>query len=529
MWGIRLAPAAAWTIAVSVSLTSGVRASEELLMPYECTARGGEVRLAPSEGQSYRIYGAREHQVFSACSPSPPNRCRNWMLFRFDLDCGGTRVPWLRVVDAAARDQGRRVWVDGGRLHLQMGPFWAIERERPDFLRRWRHDGGRWRNGDPRDEIDAMDRPFTGARAADPRQVVELPPGFAPTLGLRAQFIAAPAPDAASLPAMGDAPAAAEAKAPKPKTARNEPPRAAPKQAEPAAKPEKPAPPPKQEKPARELVTGVGTSAAPTIINRPPGSAPAGAEPAELRPGSPRPADDAKPEAPAPAAAASHDKSGAAAEEAPATATVTLAPPDPESGSARPVTTGSLRTTKSPAGPPIGLATPMGRALAALAAMGLAAAAFLAWIRRQERSRLRLAAHRDLASVSWEGGRDHGNGTTARSLVSSPEPAKSALRQVGPTLPPAAGGAGEPSLAAAGDHEFGERDTRLPTTRAEAFRALGASPDAAPDAVKKIVDGLRQSWHPDLAQGEGDRRIREARLKQINVAWDIISGRQSNA
>jgi hypothetical protein len=58
---------------------------------------------------------------------------------------------------------------------------------------------------------------------------------------------------------------------------------------------------------------------------------------------------------------------------------------------------------------------------------------------------------------------------------------------------------------------------------------LGASPDAGVDVVKKIVDGLRRSWHPDLARSNDDRLYRERRMRQINVAWDIVSGRRSAA
>ncbi len=69
----------------------------------------------------------------------------------------------------------------------------------------------------------------------------------------------------------------------------------------------------------------------------------------------------------------------------------------------------------------------------------------------------------------------------------------------------------------------------VPTTYAEALKVLGASPDASTGAIKKIVDGLRQSWHPDLARSEADRRHREARVRQINVAWDLVSQRRSAA
>jgi hypothetical protein len=68
---------------------------------------------------------------------------------------------------------------------------------------------------------------------------------------------------------------------------------------------------------------------------------------------------------------------------------------------------------------------------------------------------------------------------------------------------------------------------RLPLSRSEALRVLGASPEAGKDVLKKIVKRLRQAWHPDLAKHEDDRRIREHKLKQINVAWDIISGKRA--
>ncbi len=54
---------------------------------------------------------------------------------------------------------------------------------------------------------------------------------------------------------------------------------------------------------------------------------------------------------------------------------------------------------------------------------------------------------------------------------------------------------------------------------------MGVTPDANEAAIKKIVDGLRQSWHPDRASDPSDRELRELRLKQINAAWDIIASK----
>jgi len=70
-------------------------------------------------------------------------------------------------------------------------------------------------------------------------------------------------------------------------------------------------------------------------------------------------------------------------------------------------------------------------------------------------------------------------------------------------------------------------DEWLPKSRTEALRMLGAAPDAGKDTLKRLVKRLRQTWHPDRAKHEDDRRMREIRLKQINVAWDILSGKRA--
>jgi DnaJ-domain-containing protein 1 len=65
-------------------------------------------------------------------------------------------------------------------------------------------------------------------------------------------------------------------------------------------------------------------------------------------------------------------------------------------------------------------------------------------------------------------------------------------------------------------------DPDPPSTIFEAYRVLGLNPDAPDAAVKKIVDALRMSWHPDHARNEADRLYREQRIKQINAAWDLL-------
>jgi len=69
----------------------------------------------------------------------------------------------------------------------------------------------------------------------------------------------------------------------------------------------------------------------------------------------------------------------------------------------------------------------------------------------------------------------------------------------------------------------------VPSTIFEAYRILGLNPEAPPLAVKKVVDALRMSWHPDHARSEPDRRHREERIKQINAAWDLLKAAQVQA
>jgi len=69
----------------------------------------------------------------------------------------------------------------------------------------------------------------------------------------------------------------------------------------------------------------------------------------------------------------------------------------------------------------------------------------------------------------------------------------------------------------------------LPRDKSEAFEALGANPTTSEKILKKLVDALRATWHPDLAVNDDDRRAREDRIKQINVAWDLICDHRAEA
>lgn len=67
------------------------------------------------------------------------------------------------------------------------------------------------------------------------------------------------------------------------------------------------------------------------------------------------------------------------------------------------------------------------------------------------------------------------------------------------------------------------------TTRLDAFAFLGVNATSSEIVLRKTVNALRLCWHPDLATDENDRHLREARIKQINVAWDLITGKRMSA
>jgi hypothetical protein len=140
--------------------------------------------------------------------------------------------------------------------------------------------------------------------------------------------------------------------------------------------------------------------------------------------------------------------------------------------------------------------------------------AAFALTRRRERAQQAAAPSRDIATVSLGGG-----GTLLPGVPA--ETNREVWSQAG-RHPPQPAPSEKPAMPA----NWGDR---IPATREEALQVLGmgVTPDANVAAIKKIVDGLRASWHPDHASGGADRQMRELRMKQINAAWDIIAGKRT--
>ncbi len=89
------------------------------------------------------------------------------------------------------------------------------------------------------------------------------------------------------------------------------------------------------------------------------------------------------------------------------------------------------------------------------------------------------------------------------------------------------GGAGahQPPDVAASRLRLWDEDW-LPATMSEALDVLGVDPAASREMIRSTVTRLRRALHPDYALDEEDRTLRERRLKQINVAWEIVSGKR---
>jgi hypothetical protein len=148
--------------------------------------------------------------------------------------------------------------------------------------------------------------------------------------------------------------------------------------------------------------------------------------------------------------------------------------------------------------------------VAAFGGLALVLLAVFALARRRER--VAGGRPRDIASVTLEERRGRSQ------LVPSSDPPRPPYSAPPPRPQPPA----QPAVQQAAWAD------RIPQTRAEAMQVLGmgVTLDANETAMKKIVDGLRLSWHPDLAKNEADRQLREFRVKQINAAWELIQGKR---
>jgi hypothetical protein len=490
----RFARLVAATLMGLVALMPGATAGGELVvMPYLCHVERGLPVLTPTENRSHRILSRRDTENFTVCAPGDPGQCRRWQVHRFDMDCGGRPVAWVDVV--AASTQPRQAFVEDGIFHIRMPKWWGQSDRDECFSPRANE---RWRPGLMRY---CAERRARGEQFR--RNTVALPPGFAPLFGIDAIFLNAPAVPSPPRPAT------APTSPTNPLAERREP------------RPEKTVPE------THASRTGAAEpNPAPTVAN--PTRA---ANPGTTTPPAP-------PLAAAPTATQPPQAATASAGTSPSPDGITAASPKPQPVTLNtPATTTPIKTSKLEPAPGLGQSyaglpprsepTPVNPTPPAVSARSgvvpglsnrdalvaaVAASLLLAGLgllivalRRGGGSPELEPADRDLGAIRLDDG--PANGFHAAGSNLAPHGTKSASPAV--RLAPAL------------------NDGSVPTSPEEALHVLGLgpAPDADLVAIKRLVDALRFNWHPDRADGDPDRKLREQRLQQINVAWDILSAR----
>lgn len=476
---------AAYAVAIAMVSLAGhsatAHAAEQIVLPFECNVVGGRVQVRPSSDQAYRIYGSRRQDQYRACSERDPSRCRTFQVHSFSMACGRDPAEWPEVYAAISRvTDGRAFFNNDGALYYRMGPR------------------------EPRDSY-----PFP-----EPRQalgIVEMPDGFAPIAGVDAIFTPLD-PRVAELEdgSRGETNRAYDAPPPPVEKPGFAPALTA--KPEPATPPvAKPADPPKAAEAAGSEVPKsepLKSEAQKTV------ESPKSEVKLEPKP-DPSPVPDTKPletastskpetseprksenSAPPIAPTILNNPAAKQVETASKSETVVAAAelaPAPQSGV--PATDGTRVEGWTEVGggglnvPPMAFAILIAAATLATLLVILkkqAAAPVLA-------DPMRVAIEPELPGFERPVSRSTGQSVAVREE------------------------ADPPAVSDARSSANG-----LPATRSEALALLGLNADASEPVIRKLVEALRQSWHPDLATTDADRAEREERIKAINVAAGIL-------
>lgn len=557
----------AWTLAALALGVLPAAAADVVIMPFSCSVVDGKPVLAPSDDQAHRIYGSREQRKVKTCSTVDQRRCRQWTTFKFEMDCGGERVSWMQIYANASRHTRRRVSELNGRLRVADMP--RRNKRIDDMCARRMGSNMEWWSVN---ELCEDSSPLNVPTSTD------MPAGFAPMVGLDASILPEEALRSSSLrlaldksadpavieskkpaePTKRDATLAAAKPVPAPDETSTTKPRLdeieqkpQPRSAEPAPSASEPVvqadaspPPPAAVEP---------TSPPVTVLNAATDEA---AQPAQAR--------NEMAEAPAStmsqaaAAAAKSDRlppapTTAAASEARTVHTAEARPPPASATNetvvakadehvmpaardtkteAVPQTTGSLGETSradnpadsnlAPASGPESDAT-LSFAIAAFATAALVMTGLvLNWLYRVPAQASAQSSDTSPSSAAqmFDAATGH-----ARAAMAVPP--------AGGSLVPVATPTNHPALASTASRT-GDRialSNRVPVNKPEALAILGMGVSAEGNlaSMKKIIDGLRMNWHPDLARDDADRHLRELRLKQINAAWEILGDKRAEA
>ncbi len=540
-------------------------ARERVSLPYSCNMDRGRLRVEPASDKSYQILGQREQQVHTYCPDQSGTKCRTWTVHRFAVSCSGGKAAWSEIVAAAAGRERANVAVENGQLLLRVAPQPQTWRERIcGELER-----APWRG--PATWERCQGRGSGGVKSVSRSHMVALPRGYAPLglIGARvlsdgepSARIAATEPTASAevpaiisgpsqsdRPVVTDLPANIErpsvqvqppgqAQAPVndgvPPVAPLQPAAALPRQAQAVAGEMH------QAVTTERLEARLGPSAVESFAAV--AMAPRAAMPAE-------PATDA---------------------------------PVIGRAKAEPVRTWPVAwTTRVEATPSTASREDYGSSLPQsmmqLLVAGLLGTALLVTVAVTRRRRIaRVQWNRVDPDLVGNGVYREGDGERAVALRTKSDGhialitnALERLATVAPLrntlsrelqsserrLAVVIAAIGTPKatpedwtkarrrleriaqdldrlqqISDSAVHSLsGLSATRtLPRDRAEAYAALGVTTGVSEAILKKLVDALRVSWHPDLAKGDDDRVLRDARIKEINVAWDLITGKRES-
>lgn len=115
--------AAALMLAGIFGFAAPVEARDKITFPFTCSIDNGRLRVTPSSDHSYPIVAGRgEQQVFTFCPAGEGRRCRSWTVHRFAVQCSGGKATWPEIVAAAARQLQSRAHIEEGQLVLPLGP-----------------------------------------------------------------------------------------------------------------------------------------------------------------------------------------------------------------------------------------------------------------------------------------------------------------------------------------------------------------------------------------------------------------------
>ena len=483
-------------VALSVSLLVGslAEAGEQLVMPFDCSIDQGRLKISPAAEKSYRIIGRRDEQALTSCGFSPSRGCRTLTAHRFDISCGGSRVSWMRVVGAMGKRATLRPRIKDGRLAVEL-PLGDLPNNQQECFDRPSGLGvgtGQGRRG------------VTAANACLPRRdnarldKMVLPVGSAPLSELGARLISKPPAASDRSDIVAETARASDDASLMPVVIRSGEVIVAKAYPDPSWKPL----PDPVTREAGLAPTDVSGSDWVTVV---------------------RSGDDVRAEA----SVSSALRAGSLAWLLVAMIVATL--------------TVIFRARRSPA------------SAVRAAAISPELPVFLARLGLIElrAGRYDGALHRNLTSAGLAVAAvlDHAESEVAQLKDAGPlrEVLLSELAHVDRRLKNVdaaaakgqeIGGKSAPQfrvlvrdlerirrIAASASASFTcSRDsTILPKTASEAYDVLGVNPDVSEDVLKKIADALRMSWHPDHARDDEDRRVREGRIRQINVACDLIS------